>query len=154
MGSGKTSLGVRLASRLGREFFDSDVSIESSRGQSGREIAESEGVAELHELERRALREALASPEPAVIAAAASVVDDPEARSALEGVFCIWVRADPIILEERSARGDHRRAVTVSEHLERRDPVFAGLADLVVDTGQLAPDETASLVISEIRGDG
>jgi shikimate kinase len=153
MGSGKTNLGRRLAAALGRDFFDSDHTIESRTGRKGREIAESDGVAALHRMEREALQQALAGPEPAVIAAAASVVDDPAARAALEEAFCIWVRADPKILEERASRGSHRRTVATSEHLERRDPLFAALADIVVDTGVATPDEISSRVLAEITGE-
>jgi shikimate kinase len=152
MGSGKTNLGRRLAAGMGREFYDSDVTIEADTGRSGREIAESDGVAALHRLEREALSKALANPEPAVIAAAASVVDDPEIHNVLEDVFCVWARADPGILEERASRGIHRRTVAASEHLERRDSAYAGLADLVVDTGVSSPDVTAGRVLDEIVG--
>jgi shikimate kinase len=154
MGSGKTSLARRLAIGLERDVFDSDVTIEAMTGRSGREIAEVDGVTALHALERDALLDALGRPEPAVIAAAASVVDDPRARSALEGVFCIWVRADPEILEERAAMGDHRRTVASSEHLERRDSLFGELADLVVDTGESSIDDTARRALFEIGSRG
>lgn len=153
MGSGKSSLGRRLASALGREMFDSDVTIESKMGRTGREIAESEGVGVLHELEQAALLEAMDRSEPAVIAAAASVVDDPGVRERLEDSYCIWVRADARILEERAARGSHRRAVATSEHLERRTSIYADLADLVADTGSSSADETAERVLAELRRD-
>jgi shikimate kinase len=152
MGSGKSSLGRRLATALHREMFDSDVTIESKTGRSGREIAETDGVAALHELERDALRDALANDEPAVIAAAASVVDDPGIRQTLRAVFCIWARADPWILEQRAARGSHRRTVATSEHLERRNSIYAELADLVADTGESSADETAEQVLAEMTG--
>jgi shikimate kinase len=150
MGSGKTNLGRRLAAGLGREFYDSDQTIESRTGRKGREIAETEGVAALHRMERAALTEGMAKSEPAVIAAAASIVDDAGARAALDGAFCIWVRADTRVLEERASRGSHRRTVATTEHLERRDPLFADLADMVVDTGIASPDDTAARVLDEI----
>lgn len=150
MGSGKSSLGRRLAAALGRDLFDSDVTIESNTGWRGREIAESEGVGALHDLEREALCAALARTEPSVIAAAASVVDDPGVRERLEELFCIWTRADTRILEERAARGSHRRTVAPSEHLERRNSIYEGLADLVVDTGSSSADETAERVLAAI----
>jgi shikimate kinase len=152
MGSGKTSLGKRLASSLGRDFHDSDITIQASTGRSGREIAESDGVDTLHALERDALLQGLTRPEPSVIAAAASVVDDPGARAALQDVYCVWVKADPRILEERVSRGSHRRTVASSEHLERRESAFAALADIVIDTGESTPDETAARVAAGIRG--
>jgi shikimate kinase len=151
MGSGKSSLGRRLATALGRDMFDSDDTIESKIGRSGREIAESEGVSALHELEQEALLEALDRAEPSVIAAAASVVDDPSTREKLEDVFCVWVRADAGILEERTAPKSHRRTVATSEHLETRNSIYADLADLVVDTGSSTADETAGWVLAKLE---
>jgi shikimate kinase len=151
MGSGKSSLGRRLATALGREMFDSDVTIQSKTGRSGREIAESEGVPALHELEQSALLEALDRVEPSVIAAAASVVDDPGTREKLEDVFCVWVRADAGILEERTAPKSHRRTVATSEHLETRNSIYSDLADLVVDTGSSTADETAERVLAQLE---
>lgn len=152
MGSGKTTLGRRLAEALGRVFYDSDRSIERRLGKSGREIAETEGVDELHRLETDVFLEALARDRPAVIAAAASVIEEAEVRQGLAGAFCIWVTADPGILAERAARGDHRRSVAVSEHLERRDRLFREMADLVIDTGNRSAGESARLVLEELRG--
>lgn len=152
MGSGKTTLGRRLGEALGREFHDSDLSIERRVGRSGREVAETEGVAALHRLEKDVFLEALAEDVPAVIAAAASVIEDAEVRQGMTGAFCIWVTADPRILAERAARGDHRRSVGVSEHLERRDQLFGEMADLVIDTGDRSARESAALVLEELRG--
>ena len=76
MGSGKTTVGERLAVALGRVFHDSDRSIESQTGRSGREIAETDGVDALHGLEKEVLIDSLSVEQPAVIAAAASVIED------------------------------------------------------------------------------
>ena len=51
MGVGKTTLGRLLADQLSLEFRDSDVWIESMAGRTGAEIAEADGIAELHRLE-------------------------------------------------------------------------------------------------------
>jgi shikimate kinase len=152
MGSGKTTLARRLAGRMGKEFFDSDKSIEELTGRSGREIAESDGVEALHRREREVLLRALTDERPAVIAAAASVIEDPEARKAMEQTFCIWVDADPPILAERAGQGKHRRNVGSSEHLEGRDPLFRRAADLIVDTGALSEEGTVEMVLAAIEG--
>ncbi len=151
MGSGKTTVGERLARALGRMFHDSDQSIEGRAGRSGREIAETDGVGALHGLEKEVLLESLAGDEPAVIAAAASVIEDAEVRGVLAGAFCVWVTADPGILAERSARGSHRRPVRQSEHLEDRDRLFRETADVVVDTGDRSVEESVALVLESLR---
>lgn len=151
MGSGKTTLGRDLAKALGRQFHDSDRSIEDRTCRSGREIAATDGVEALHTLEREVLRDSLAGETPAVVAAAASVIENPDVPTALADAFCVWVTADPEILAERSARGSHRRPVGNSEHLERRDSLFRAAADLVVDTGALTVEESVALVLKTLR---
>ena len=154
MGSGKTTLARALAGALEWDFFDSDLSIQERTGRSGREIAQRESVEALHRLEKEVLIEPLKGPSPAVVAAAASVIEDPAVREALEGTFCVWVTADPEILEERAARGAHRRPVGKSEHLERRDPLFQEVADLMVDTGVLSEREALEMVLDAMgRGE-
>ncbi len=151
MGSGKTTLGRNLAAALGREFHDSDRSIEARTGRSGREIAATDGVEALHRLESEVLQDSLAGESPVVVAAAASVIENPDVPTALADAFCVWVTADPEILAERSARGSHRRPVGDSEHLERRDSLFRGAADLVVDTGALTVEESVALVLKTLK---
>ena len=150
MGSGKTTVGERLAVALDRVFHDSDRSIESRTGRSSREIAATDGVDALHELEKELLLESVAHDDPAVIAAAASAIEDPEVREALAGAFCVWVTADPKILAERSARGSHRRPVAPSEHLEQRDRLFRKTADVVVDTGDRSVEESVASVLESL----
>jgi len=151
MGSGKTTVGERLAGALGRPFHDSDRSIEGRTGRSGREIAETDGVDSLHRLEKEALVDSLSGEQPAVIAAAASVIEDADVRDDLATAFCVWVTADPRILAERSARGSHRRPVRQSEHLENRDRLFREMADVVVDTGDRSIEQSVAVALEALR---
>ena len=152
MGSGKTTLGRVLADELGRAFFDSDEQIGARTGVTGREIAATKGVAELHRLEREVLVAALEESPPGVLAAAASVIEDPELRARLEPMFCVLVTAEASVLSERVAGGDHRRGVGDDELLERRNSLFRGVADLVIDTGVVSVEEGVDLVLSALAG--
>ncbi len=136
MGAGKSSVGRLLAAWLGRPFVDSDEQIERRAQRSGAEIAAQDGVAALHELEWDVLRRALSDPAPAVIAAAASVVDSDDCMAALAGRFVIWVDAPDPVLAGRLATEPHRRRLgpdplgALAEQRIRRDPRYAALATL------------------------
>jgi shikimate kinase len=150
MGSGKTTVGRGVAEALGWAFFDSDLSIVARTGRNGREIALAEGVDELHRLELQVFFEALVTPWPSVVAAAASVIDDVVARQALDATFCVRVTADPEILGQRSYQGSHRRTVSRSEHLGHRTALFEQVADLVVDTGAMSEQESVDRVLAAV----
>ena len=104
MGSGKTTVGRKLAAEIGWDWRDSDVDIEAATGRTVRELRDEEGVDAMHGREAaaadgRARRRA----ERNVISAAASVVDVPECRTALAApdVAVIWLRAAPAVLAKR-----------------------------------------------------
>jgi shikimate kinase len=160
MGSGKTTVGAVLARRLGLPFSDGDALLEVATGHSAAALRDREGAAALHLAEARVLRDALASSAPAVIAAAAAVVDDPACRAALRapGVAVAWLRADPAVLGRRfeagvGGGGAHRPAYGEDPHAflaaqaRRRAARFAACRPLVViDTGVLGPEEAAQRI--------
>jgi shikimate kinase len=145
MGAGKTTVGRLLARRLGRPFLDGDQQIEETTGRTGREIAATDGVPALHDLELSFLLQALEDSSGAVVAAAASVVDRPAGRSAIGEATCIWIDRRP---DGSSVPGvDHRRDVAPDENLERRRLLFEDLADLVL-AGPGDPDDYVDRVIA------
>src|SRR6185436_16463626 len=148
MGAGKTTVGRRVAKLLGRPLLDSDQMIESRTGRTVREIFEADGEQAFRVLETAALVDALAEPEPLVIAAAGGVLLREENREALQRSFAkvIWLRADPAVLADRATRGQHRPLLdgdplaAMERLLPEREPLYRAAADLVVDTDRLDPD--------------
>ena len=164
MGAGKTTVGARVASRLGLAFADGDRLLEASAGRTAATLRDEEGVEALHLAESRALRDALASVVPSVIAAAAAVVDDPACRAALRspGVAVAWLRADPAILGRRfeadaGGAGAHRPAYGaeaegfLSAQGRRRAARFAACRPfVVVDTGWLDPTAAVERIVAAL----
>jgi shikimate kinase len=152
MGVGKTTVGSLVAQRLDRPLRDSDTDLRTSH-RNARELAVRQGVAALHRLEADLLLDALASPAPLVIAAAASVVDDPSALDALRAPFVVWLWAPPELLVPRLGSGDHRRdlgpdpAAALAELAVRRDPGYRAVADARLDVGGRRPEELARAVL-------
>jgi hypothetical protein len=88
------------------------------------------------------------------VAAAASVIDDPEARRVLGTTFCVLVTASPQVLEERVVSSDHRRAVSSGEwgRIAGRDRLFLAAADLIIDTGAITRQDAVAQVIAGVEG--
>ena len=141
MGSGKTTVGAALAAALGVPHRDSDADIERDTGLTGRQRAARDGIDALHVLEARHLLDSLAEPGTSVISPAASVLDQPECRSALRDPrhLVVWLAASPADLAARLRPDDHRPAIDpdMAEVLERqavqRNQALREVADLTLD---------------------
>ena len=158
MGVGKTTIGTAVAARLGRRFVDSDELIEARAGRTVREIFESDGEPAFRQLETEALVEALADPDPLVIAAAGGVVLRPENRAALEhsGAFVVWLKADPSVLAGRVHVGDHRPLLgddpeaALRRLLPQRVRWYEEVADASVETDDVPLAESVTDVLEII----
>jgi shikimate kinase len=156
MGVGKSTIGREVAARLDRPLRDSDDDLVAVRGISGGELAANEGVDTLHRWEADHLLAALADDEPAVIAAAASVVDDPRVRTALDDPFVVWLRAPTELLVARVLASDHRRdlgpdpATTIARMAEARADRYAEVADLAVDAADVDPVQLGLAVVEAL----
>lgn len=157
MGVGKSTVGRLLAAGLGRPLRDSDVDLEAGQRRTGRTVAAESGVDELHRWEAEHLLQVLGEPEPAVVTAAASVVDDDRCVEALGQAFVVWLRASPATLARRIAGRSHRRelgpdlAAALHRLEARRAPRYAAVADLTVDVDTSAPEQTAEQVLGLVR---
>jgi shikimate kinase len=150
MGSGKTTVGSRLAARLGWPWRDSDSDIEAASGLTVHQLGDREGVDAMHAREAAVLLDALTTPERNVISAAASVIDSPACRAVMiePGVAVIWLHAETALLASRFRSADDHRPVFgevpeafLAEQAARREPLLEGVRAHVLDVDRLTPDE-------------
>lgn len=144
MGSGKTTVGRRVAGRLGRPFFDADDELEAVTGTSIAQWFEHGDVEGFRDAEARVLADLLARSEPAVIATGGGAVvrEDTRARLRSPEVSVVWLRASPAFLAHRVLQKANKgnRPLLVDDALgtleklygERRE-LYGEVADLIVD---------------------
>jgi shikimate kinase len=108
MGAGKSTVGRRLAKRLGLPFVDSDVEIEEASGASTADLFERYGEDDFRDGERRLVAR-LVDGRVRVIATGGGAFMDPRTRQLLnERAITIWLDAPIDILAERTSRRDNR----------------------------------------------
>src|SRR3954470_16607441 len=108
MGVGKSTVGRRLAKRLGLPFVDSDSAIADASGFSAAEVYERFGEQDFRDGERRLVAR-LVEGEIRVIATGGGVFVDPGTRKLLnERGITVWLDAPVDILHERTSRRDTR----------------------------------------------
>jgi shikimate kinase len=143
MGSGKTTVGRRLATRLDRHFVDADAALEEITDRTIADIFEQDGEQGFRDLEADTFEELLEHHEPCVIAGGGGLVLRTENRDRLRrpDVTTVFLDASPAFLASRIAKKANRpllagdeapRAVLARLDRERRR-LYEEVADLTVD---------------------
>lgn len=153
MGSGKSTVGSRLAARLALPFVDADHEIEVAAGMSIPDIFASRGEAEFRAGEQRVIARLLTQgPQVLATGGGAFMNADTRARIAERGVS-VWLKADPDTLMRRVRKRGNRPLLQTSDPdatlralLMEREPVYA-LADLTVTSR----DDPHDVVVEAVR---
>ena len=149
MGAGKSSIGRRLASRLGIPFIDADTEIVSAAGMTIPEIFEKHGEPYFRAGEARVIARLLDNG-PQVLATGGGSLMDPQTRALIgEKGISIWLKADVDVLLKRTKRRNDRPLVEkIKDLLPVREPIYAQ-ADIIIQSR----DEPHDTIIDEIMGE-
>jgi shikimate kinase len=146
MGAGKSSVGRRLAGRLGIRFVDADAEIESAAGMTIAEIFAKHGEPDFRAGEKRVIARLLDNG-PQVLATGGGSIMDQNTRNLIhiKGIS-VWLKADLDVLMKRTRRrNDRPLAEKIQDLLPLREPVYA-LSDIVVQSR----DEPHDIIVDEI----
>ena len=157
MGAGKTSIGKRLAARLGLPFLDADAEIELAAGCTIPELFARYGEPYFREGEKKVIRRLLAGG-PAVVAYGGGAFMDPETRAVTrERATSIWLRCALPTLVRRVANREGRPLLANQNHeatldrlMRQRYPIYAE-ADVIVDCGDEMPETTTAHVVDALN---
>lgn len=157
MGAGKSSVGRRLAARLGRPFVDADTEIEAAAGCSIAEIFARYGEAAFRDGERRVMSRLLEG-SPLVLATGGGSFIDAAIRALIaEKAISIWLRADLDLLVKRTAGREHRPLLNAGNPreilgrlMEVRYPIYAE-ADVIVDSQDHPAEKTVEEVLHALQ---
>lgn len=156
MGAGKTTVGRRLAARLGRQFLDSDEEIEKAAQMSIPEMFAELGETEFRSGETRVIARILKD-ENIVLATGGGAFVNAETRALIKSVaVSVWIKADFELLFARVSRRSNRPLLktanpreTLRKLIEERYPVY-GEADVTVVSRDMPHDAVASDLVEAV----
>lgn len=157
MGSGKSSVGRRLAEVLDRPFVDSDDEIEASERRTIAQIFADDGEDFFRDVEARVVADLLGARPASVIATGGGVVLRAENRDRLIDHCVVWLRADVETLCRRVERNPHERPLLGDDPLGRltrlasdRGALYAEIADITIDVDTRSLGEVVTLIADSI----
>ena len=158
MGVGKSTVGRRLAKRLGLPFADGDVEIEAAAAMTVSDIFDELGEAEFRAGEARVMRRLLEGPQ-IVLATGGGAILNPDTRALMRAqAVTVWMRADLETVAQRVQRRDTRPLLrgrdplkTLSGLAEARYPVYAEAADVTVDVAGGAHAQAVEAIMEALE---
>ena len=157
MGSGKSTIGQILASRLDRDFYDSDHYIEQKTGVDIPRIFDIEGEEGFRMRETKALKE-LTAKRNMVLATGGGAVIREENRQLLKASGFIIFLDTSVNQQLQRLKHDKKRPLLQTENprerlealLQERRPIYFDLADLAVKTDKRAARRLAADIINQL----
>ena len=156
MGAGKSTVGRRLAKRLGLPFADADREIERAADRSISEIFDSYGEPAFRDGERRVIARLVQGPATVIATGGGAFMHEATRALILARCTAIWLDADVETLAARVARRDDRPLLrgrdakaALAELAARRNPVYAE-AHLRVPTGPVPHEEVVARILAAL----
>ncbi len=157
MGTGKSTVGRKVAHGLQFKYVDTDTLIEEQTGMGISEVFTQAGEPAFRKMER-AVVESLVSCENHVIATGGGLIVDPENRESLRRhamLVCLW--ASPEAIWRRTQHNTHRPLLQdsdpkarIAELLSEREPHYRQ-ADIIINTELRPIREVVQQVIHQFR---
>jgi len=157
MGAGKSSIGRRLAGRLGVPFVDADSEIEKAAGMSIPEIFDAHGEPYFRAGEARVIARLLEGG-PQVLATGGGAFMNADTRAAVRAKgISVWLRATLDVLSRRIKRRNDRPLLknadpvdTLRRLIDERYPIYSE-ADITVESRDVPHDTIVDEIVAELR---
>lgn len=156
MGAGKTTVGRRLAAKLGRHFIDSDEEVEKAAGMTIEDIFATHGEADFRAGEVRVIARLLKDRD-LVLGTGGGAFMNADTRALVKtAAVSVWIKADFELLFQRVQRRSNRPLLktanprgTLQDLIDKRYPVYAQ-ADVTVVSRDVPQEQVANEVIEAL----
>lgn len=156
MGAGKSTVGRRLAHRMGLPFVDADTEIEAAAGMLITEIFERFGEPHFRDGERRVIARLIDGIPKVIATGGGAFIQESTRRLILEQALAVWLDAEPSVLADRVRRRDTRPLLrgrdaeeVLRELAKARNPFYA-LAPIRVQSVAAPHDATVDEILKAL----
>jgi shikimate kinase len=156
-GSGKSTIGRRLAKALGVELLDTDAAIEQRTGRSIADIFATDGETEFRRIEEEVVRAALADHD-GVLSLGGGAVTSPGVRAALDGHTVIFLEISAVEGIRRTGGNTVRPLLAGPDRAEKfrglmaqRVPLYRRVATMRVNTNRRNPGAVVRYIVSRLQ---
>jgi len=153
MGTGKTSVGMRLAKILQMQFIDTDDIIEKDSGISISEIFSKMGEDHFRDLESRSVEKICKLSQHVIATGGGAVIREQNLRNLRSTGILFCLDATPEVIFQRTSGYSHRPLLNVDDPvsqirkmLRAREPFYAR-ADYRIDTSHLTVDQVTDKIL-------
>jgi shikimate kinase / 3-dehydroquinate synthase len=158
MGAGKTSVGKRLAAKLGLPFVDADAEIEAGAQLTISEIFERFGEAYFREGERKVIARLLTSGQVVLATGGGAFMNATTRENIARHGVSIWLKPGFDVLLARVRKKSNRPLLktadperTLRQLLDERSPIYA-LADHTIESHDAAHDSVVEAIFQRLKG--
>jgi shikimate kinase len=156
MGAGKTTIGRRLAAKLGLAFVDADQEIEFAAGKTIPEIFADHGEAYFREGERKVIARLLSGGAMILATGGGAFMNDETRENIHKSGVVVWLKADLPLLMKRVKKRSNRPLLKTEDPenvmrrlIEERYPVYSK-ADVTVESRDVAHSSMVGDVIKAL----
>jgi len=161
-GSGKSTVGRKLASRLKMKFADIDDLIEDHQGVPISDIVKSHGWGHFRKLERSAIEEITKEDRIIIAPGGGAVLDSDNVNALRKNGLILWLKADKQTLLKRLHQdpGTNTRRPTLTgkgtteelkEVMSVREPIYERVSEIQIDTSTLDVETVVEKVLTVVK---
>jgi shikimate kinase len=158
-GTGKSTVGRLLATRLERNFIDSDKHIESSTGKTIKSIFEDDGEDCFRKIEAGVIAELSKEDNKVISAGGGVILREENVRNLKDNGFLILLEATPEIIhsrieqdkkttQQRPSLTDKKPLDEIKHLIEYREHAYKSAADFTINTSYVSCEDIVNEIIT------